>query len=366
MTEADEVFMKKTDKSHVQYSEIEDLYDRFKNGEVILGVGEEVQKLINDLSDDKLDYSNNTVIDMIIKKVLDKCEDEKLKSILENSKIADIENAETKGRAYPKYFDGSYYIEIDRNYMKRILLLSDYLATVNMLCEQDLIFEKNKVNIEGLGKIPILKSFYSLFIARFLDICLDRFLKNEEFTNDYNEILMKLMAFEKEYGTKISDMFVDRSNNIYEAAIAMFVGHEIGHHYYRHTDEKIKEAEIKRLEDTYRVDSIKAHQFFEYNADAYGTGFAVEYMRSQYTEKTNTVLIHQMVGIFIPMMIMMFDADDLFDDEKKHPALIKRFLRIKKSLESRTDEETIEEVMYYVYYLFDVLGIRKKVSQLGV
>ena len=177
---------------------------------------------------------------------------------------------------------------------------------------------------------------------------------------------MKLMAFEKEYGTKISDTFVDRSNNIYEAAIAMFVGHEIGHHYYRHTDEKIKEAEIKRLEDTYRVDSIKAHQFFEYNADAYGTGFAVEYMRSQYTEKTNTVLIHQMVGIFIPMMIMMFDAHDLFDDEKKHPALIKRFLRIKKSLESRTDEETIEEVMYYVYYLFDVLGIRKKVNQLEV
>lgn len=107
---------------------------------------------------------------------------------------------------------------------------------------------------------------------------------------------------------------------------------------------------------------MSAYQILEYKADAYGVEFAIEYLRSQFAKKTDTVYIHQLEGVFLPMIIMLYDADNIFDDTEKHPALLKRLVGIKRSLESSVDKATFSQVMLYTYSLMDILGISTKMA----
>lgn len=135
-----------------------------KEGKAISGIcEEELDSIVQDLANDKLDYSNDMVIDMIIKFVLDNPNDEKLATILQNTRIANVENNKVVGTAYPKYMDDSYYIEIGEEIERRIRLLSDVFAVLFM-------FNEKLNNME-----------YSV-LYNLLDAAKKRYDANEEFT----------------------------------------------------------------------------------------------------------------------------------------------------------------------------------------
>lgn len=315
--EADEVFSDRISKEHVQREEIKKLADMYKAYKAILGLSEdEMNSLCLDLEQDKVLYSNDMVIDMIITFVLEKCDGDRLLEILQHIKIAHVdEHKNIIGRAYPKYSDGLYYIEIGEDIDKQVRILSDLFAILFMLDE----------NLQEVER----EVFYDL-----LKINRCRYKTYTEVTDDFNSIQIEMMICDRLYKDDFTDRYVAYSREINEMALAFLVGHEIGHHYLGHTN--------------IRPHSEKERKISELKADYFALDFAIQYLKSAYYVENNTYGIHFFAGCYLPLIASADFCKNIYKDDINHPALIKRLLGVQEELKKRLELSAWEDTQAYL------------------
>lgn len=326
MSEAREVFDERKGEAHIQFEETRKFFELCQEGKAISGITEEEQiKLIEDLENDSVNYSNDMVIDMIIDYVIAITKEEKLLEILKNIKVGNIDDENIIGTSYPKYYDGSYYIEIGRKMERQIRLLSDVFAVLYMFNE----------------KLSCIE--YSI-LYKLLMVNLQRFNNDEEYTEDYNEVQSYMISYDNLLQSDFTDKYVAYAREIHEMAIAFFIGHEIGHHYYGHT-----EKQVDKIQEDSRIKEIKA--------DSYGMEFAFEYLKSAYPCDEERYGIHQFAAVYIPLIVSMRFCEDILKDGAKHPSIIKRLLGVQKKLEKEIDKEGFEEVQKDISKLCEIIKI---------
>ena len=295
-SEAREVFNDRKTETHIQREEMNKFIKLCHEGKAILGIPEEEQiELIRNLEKDTVNYSNDMVIDMIINDVIKATEEEKLLRILKNTIIANIDEDNIIGKSYPKYYDGSYYIEIGRKMERQIRILSDIFAVFFMLNENVTFIE-------------------NLLLCELLNVNLQRFHLDTDYTETYNEVQIHMMYCDKLLESDFTNKYVAYSREINEMALAFLVGHEVGHHYLGHTDKDNMSQENDKLK--------------EIKADEYGMRFAFEYLKSAYSNDKARYGIHQLAAVYMPLIVSMRFCDDIFKDGAKHPAIIKRYRNI--------------------------------------
>jgi hypothetical protein len=286
-----------------------------KEGKAISGIREEeLDSLVQDLADDKLDYSNDTVIDMIIKDVLKNPTDEKLATILQNTKIGNIDNNGIVGIAYPKYIDDTYYIEIGEETERRIRLLSDVFAVLFMFNEK------------------LCDTEYAI-LWNLLVATKNRYDVNEEFTDDFSMVQIYMIRYDKLYKNNFTDKYVAYSRKIHEMAMAFLVGHEIGHHYYGDTVIK-PEPGLKS-------------QMAELMADSFAIEFAFKYMGNAYPNDENLYGIHFFAGVYLPLIASAKICKNVSEDSENHPAIVKRLVGVQRGLKKILASEAWEETKRY-------------------
>lgn len=328
MSEAQDVFNARKKEAHIQLEEIKEFLQLCNEGKAFSGVEvQELEGLLEELENDKVEVSNDMGIDKIVIDVLRSTKDAKLIEVLKNLKVTNISDDSILGRAYPQYSDGTYYIEIGRNIDRKIRRLSELFGVLFMFNEK-------------------MERVESLVLCELLDVNILRFKQDEEWNAGYNEAQIKMMICDKVAVNHFTDKYVAYAREIYEMAIAFLVGHEIGHHYYGHTDWNDNSNEDGKIK--------------ELKADRYGMEFAFEYLKGAYASQNNRYGIHQFAGIYMPLIASSYMCDDIRKEEGKHPSMIKRLLGIQRWLGQLLDDEGYHEVQYCVHILCDVLDFQEK------
>lgn len=324
MSESRNVFISRIDKTHIQRDEIYEFYKLCNEGRAISGISDkEFEKILKELDNDDIKYSNDMIIDMIIKDVSEYTNDIKLKEILEDINIANISDDTITGRAYPMYYDGSYYIELGRKIDDKVMILADIFAILFMYNE----------NIDEIE---------SLLLEELLEANIERFRNDEKSSDKFNTVQIKLLIFENLKGNgDFTDKYVAYSREIYEMAIAAIIGHEVGHHYFGHTSENIRNNEDAKIK--------------EFNADCYGINFAIDYLQSAYANDKNSYGIHQFCGVYLPLIVSSYFCDNIFEDGERHPSILKRFYNLKEKMKKRIDISSHEEVIKYICKLVEII-----------
>ncbi len=323
MNEADEVFNVQISMAHVQREKMEKFAQLCKEGKAISGISEEeLASIIQDLNNDEVSYSNDMVVDMIIKYVLENTNEEKLTTILGNIKIANVERKEVIGSAYPQYMDGSYYVEIGEDIEKRICLLSDVFAVLFM-------FNEKLVGMENVILCELLKATKN------------RYFMNEEFTEDFNSVQVYMMICDNTYKDDFTDRYIAYAREIYEMAIAFLIGHEIGHHYYGDTIGKPKQGMERKIA--------------ELKADAFALDFAFKYLENSYPNKENIYGIHFFAGTYVPLIASASICKNIFEDGENYPSILKRLLGVQKGLQKILTLTSWEETKKYRDFLLKII-----------
>ncbi len=331
MSEAGYIFNARKKEAHIQFEEMNKFIKLCEEGKAISGISEKEEKeLISELEKDVVNYSNDMVVDMIIDYVIKTTEDERLFEILQNIRIANIDEDNITGRSYPKYYDGSYYIEISRKMDRQIRLLSDFFAVFYMS-------NKNLTFIENL------------ILDELLNVNLQRFNSDTDNTEEYNEVQIHMMCCEKLLESDFTEKYIAYAREINEMALAFLVGHEIGHHYLGHTD-----YDNANKED----DKIK-----ELKADEYGIEFAFEYLKSAYPNDESRYGIHHLAAVYIPLIVSVHFCNNIFEEGEKHPSIIKRLIGVQIKLKKMLDEDGFYNVQKAIGKLYNMFGISNHASK---
>lgn len=333
MKESRVVFNNRIEKTHIQLAEFEEWYRYHKEGKAISGISEiELQKLLNDLDNDIVQHSNDMVIEMIIDKVKMDTGNLLNKEILDNMQIAYItDDKSIIASAYPKYSDGSLYVEIGSKIEERIFLLSDIFAV--QFLENEPLSEREYFLLDGLQKSN-----------------LERYMINSKITENYNSIQISMLIHEKLEGSqKFSDNYVAYSREIYEMALAFLIGHEIGHHYLGHTNSSIKNEDDPKLK--------------EVNADLFGIDFAMTYLKNSYPNDEKRYGLHQFAGMYIPIIASAELCNSIFEDGKCHLSIYKRIGIIDYKLKRIIDSKSFESVREYILRLLNDIQFERHTTK---
>lgn len=327
---ADSIFKERRNEIHIQLEETESLINQCDEKNAIAYISKsELEELCSPLEKDELTHSNDMVFDLIIDYAKKEIEDERLLELINNLKIGNVDEKDIFiGRAYPKYYDNSYYIEISRKMDHQIRLLSDVWASYYMIDKSHLSAEKQ-------------------LFTKLLQINLQRFQTASDETKEYNEIQYDMAQYEKS-GNNFTDVYITYSREINEIALATLIGHEIGHHYLGHTDSDNENSENAKIK--------------ELKADEFGIEFAFRYLESAYSNDTSSYSIHQLVAIYVPLIVsvqMVGKSEfNIFKDQKEHPAIIKRIAKINLTLSKVLDNVKFINVKKNVHKLFTLLKMK--------
>lgn len=325
MSESRDIFRNRIDKIHVQREEMNDFYKLVQEGCAISGLDDvELDKLIEDLNNDCVVRSNDMVIEMIIDDVMKNNNDTVLNKLLQNINIGYVSNdMEVIGRAYPKYFDESYYIEVGENICKKMLLLSDIFGVLFM--------PKNSSNF--IEKIILEELLHSTII---------RFQSGDEYPQPFNQVQLHMISYDKlSMNGCFTDHYVAYSREIYEMALAFFIGHEIGHHYLKHTDKSIKNEQQPKVK--------------ELMADLFAVDFAFKFMQNSYFSDNGFYGIHQFCGVFVPLIASSCFCKNIFEDDKNHPSIVHRIHVIQQKVKGKICEDAWTDVNEYISNLMTLI-----------
>lgn len=315
MSYANDNFIKEVSSSHIQWEQMEEFSKLCEEGKAISGISEEeFYSLLQDLANDKLTYSNDSVIDMIIKFVLEGTSEEKLINILRNLKIANVDKEGIVGTAYPKYIDGSYYIEIGSDIEKRVRLLSDMFAVLFMFNEH-------------------LEDLEYRVLCSLAEVTQNRYCANEEFTDDFNNVQIYMILCDGLYKDDFTDRYIAYAREIHEMAMAFLIGHEIGHHYYENT--------------TVKPNPGMESKVAELKADAFALDFSFKYLRNAYANDENFYGIHCFAGVYLPLIASAKICKSVFEDEENHPSIVKRLLGVQRGMQKILTETGWEDTKRY-------------------
>ena len=325
------VFNDRIEKIHVQREEFEEWLRYYKEGKAISGISDdELEKLRKDLENDAVQHSNDMVIEMIIDKVKMDTGNLLNEEVLDNIQIAYItDNDRIIASAYPKYSDGSLYVEIGSKIEERIFLLSDLFAV--QFLRNESLSEIEHFLLDGLYKS-----------------CVEKYMSNCKITEDYNRIQILMLLHEKIVGSgKFSDNYVAYSREIYEMALAFLIGHEIGHHHYGHMDRNAKNDDDPKL--------------MEVKADFFGINFAMMYLKNAYPSDVKRYGLHQFAGMYIPILASAELCKSIFEDGECHLSIYKRMEIVDCKLKQIIDSESFESVRGYILRLLKDIQFERHV-----
>lgn len=242
--------------------------------------------------------------------------------LLDNIQIAYItDDNGIIASAYPKYSDGSLYVEIGSKIKERIFILADLFAI--QFLKNESLNEREYFLLDSLQKSNV-----------------ERYISNSKITDNYNRIQISILIHEKLVGSeKFSDNYVAYSREIYEMALAFLIGHEIGHHHYGHTDWNAKNEDDPKLK--------------ELKADLFGIEFAMTYLKNSYPSDEKRYGLHQFAGIYIPIIASAELCSNIFEDGKCHLSIYKRIEIINHKLEQIIDSESFESIRGYIFQLLN-------------
>ena len=96
--------------------------------------------------------------------------------------------------------------------------------------------------------------------------------------------------------------------------------------------------------------------------DEFGIEFAFRYLESAYSNDTSSYSIHQLVAIYVPLIVsvqMVGKSEfNIFKDQKEHPAIIKRIAKINLTLSKVLDNVKFINVKKNVHKLFTLLKMK--------
>lgn len=245
----------------IQKERLEALIRYAKNDNLpIVGNEGDAEQLLKELEGDELQlvYSNDDEIEMIIDKVREYTDDEKIKNYLCSVNIFNDINMKNMN-AFAYYSDDDLHRVVASNEMLRKLeRLSGIASTIFLI---DYYPQPDLCDV-------IIQYLVSLVYAYDSG-------DNEDYESSYLYAQYLMMQADKKY-EHFTDYLVYFGREIYEGALAFIIGHEIGHHYLGHIEELVRQngnvsdSEIKRN---------------EYSADEFGTFFVFQYVAACLSEE---------------------------------------------------------------------------------
>lgn len=324
-TKAQKLFEEKIDKRHIQREEVEMLLEKIKIGEAIsLSAPEDIARLKHDLDMDKLVYSNDMVLDMVLDKVRKHTQDSDVRDFIDSVKIGNIQDF-ISGSAYQKCSDNSHYSELGLYFLQTIQYVSDIAAS---------LFINEEIKINPLHSYALLK----------MNLALVEAIDNKEdvlYIPEYGYAQYWMKFVDDNFDKYFTDLLVYYGREIYEMAVAFILGHELGHHFLGHTE-------------TDNISNRDNSWDKEYEADQFGIKFALEYMRASIEEEDYVLPnkykhIHKNVDYRVFGIVIAFVSSGLFDkraieESKLHPSLQSRAHRILEDIENCFDKRTVENI----------------------
>lgn len=328
MLESKEVFYNMDESCHIQLDCVKELTENNKGN--VIANEEEVINVLKQLENDELDYSNETLIDGIVKKVINVTENDELIEVLKRIFImVDTKENNIKARAYPQYSDKSYFVEIGKSMYHYILNMSDVISMIILLCyickTEDEIQIAHKVISSDL--MDLKKNNNSFFLK-----------KSNIILNTHGD-------------TEFEDMYYKFSVETFEVAIAFLMGHEIGHHYYGHTEVDIKSI----LENDNIGEEIKSPEDPRMNellADKFAVGFACEYLKGMYGE----VSIQHGCGMYIPLLASALQCNPMITS-KTHPSIFLRLFVLKDNMIKVLNDTNNRKILSIIEQLCEALEL---------
>lgn len=324
-TKAERLFEERIDKRHIQREDFEMFLKKVHDGEaIILSSPDEVAQLQSDLEMDKLVYSNDMIVDMIIDKVRKHTKDIALRSLIDSVKVCNLQDF-IAGRAYQKCSDESHYSELGQYFLLTIQHVSDIAAG---------LFISDEIKLEPIHCYALLRGNCALVEA------IDN-KENVVYIPEYGYAQYLMKIIDDNLDKHFTDLLIYYGREICEMAIAFILGHELGHHYYSH-------IEVNKNADR---NSCWAK---EYEADHFGIKFALEYMQAS-IEEVDYVLpieckhIHNDIDYRVLGIIVAFISSRIFDkraieESELHPSLQSREDKIMEQVAQCFDEKIIESV----------------------
>lgn len=324
-TKAEKLFEAGIVKKHIQREEVEMFLEKVKDGEAIILSGlDEIAQLQGDLEMDKLVYSNDMILDMIIAKVRNHTKDKALESLIDSVKVGNIQNFIT-AKAYQQCSDNSHYSEFGLCFLQTIQQVSDIAAS---------LFINDEMELSLFHVHALLRENFALVEA----------IDNKEnviYIPEYwgAQYLMKFV--DDNFDKHFTDLLVYYGREICEMAIAFILGHELGHHYFDHIE----------ANNTSNCDSCWDK---EYEADQFGMQFALEYMQASIEEDDYVLadkykhihknIDYRILGIFVAFVSSRLFNKGAIDEGGFHPLLQSREDRILESIAQCFDSKLMERV----------------------
>ena len=160
---------------------------------------------------DKLVYSN----DMVLDKVRKHTQDSDIRNFIDSVKIGNIQDF-IFGSAYQKCSDNSHYSELGLYFLQTIQYVSDIAAS---------LFINEEIKINPFHSHVLLKM--NLALVEAIDNKEDVFYIPRY---GYAQYWMKFVD------DNFTDLLVYYGREIYEMAVAFILSHELGHHFWGHTE----------------------------------------------------------------------------------------------------------------------------------
>lgn len=280
------------------------------DGEDIVNI-DEINVTSELLKDDDLEYSNDTVIDLICKVAKKTSKDQKCKNILDKTRIAvdELYSPVTTGKALQVCPDDSYRISVGGQIYQALEIISDYIGSVCMFEYGD------------CASPQVLKAIIYYNIQR---------IKKQKQDTTYIDNTDKDIGVLLMYRMSEDDVqkYIRYTSEVFEVGLAFLIGHELGHHYNEDTQPG-KECESKprskaKIEDgfiPFTHSLVSAKQERELKADEYAYCFANDYVTTMY----GTHKLHHAHALYA-----MFLASSLIGDPElitnKHPSIAMRYM----------------------------------------
>lgn len=291
--------------SHLQLEMIKQLITDHNDCEILNK--NELEEIVRQLENDKLYYSNDTIVDYIMTKVFEATQNEEKKDVIRKTRImVDSKSDEVKyAKAYQEYDDESYLVHIGKDMYSKLELISFIIGNIVMLMNVNLT-QSERILLHMILEINLLQ-------ITDLNIGADKI----------DELLY---LHDKSVNADFSSLYAKYTNEVFEVALSFLIGHEIGHHYYYDTRNKYDRL-IEGGNNQNPILSPEDPRTCELVADEFAVVFTFEYILGNNGKEE--VKVHQGCAIFATFIASALLCNPLLTGEK-HPSLLLRMHMVKE------------------------------------
>ncbi|MBD5137516.1 MAG: hypothetical protein HDT39_16475 [Lachnospiraceae bacterium] len=278
---------------------------------------EELYATIDLLKKEKLIYSNDSIVDLICRKVEENTTSESCRNILQRTRIAvdELYSGLISGKALEACNDDSYVIRIGGKMYQSLEIISEYIGSIYM-------YEYKDCNNPQILLFIIAYNIQRVRCQR-QDM---EYIDNGCLRQNAEKLLYFRMT------EKDAEEYIKITSEVFEVGLAYLVGHELGHHYNKDTS-KIKSSEEDKefefiIDGTFKENIyalLNKNQRKELKADEYAYQFANDYVLCMYGKHE----LHQVLGLYSAFLASALLANsEVMTDEHQSIAVRYKYVNI--------------------------------------